>query len=295
MANSMPIFREENLAYKREEGDGYLTIIPKYHPETRELMINLTAAQILNLCNGGRNLEEIEKEMHTLYPLVPADSIKKDVLSTVAKFSRMAVVEWKGENPFIDEKEEPISDLYSMVVGQEADILKIHSFVLASDVLSNSKGTKTKNYFMYHDPYIRASDYSEITLRFKLFNYIEEFFLLTSKGEICGLICIAPSMYGCTAGTIKLIIVPKDYFVDLISYSEDNLPRIAIVPISKVKIVESGRARIDRELKECLLKHGYKTEAVLKNEFGFGGHLVLFSHIYEQAFIERLEQHGEVT
>lgn len=39
-----PIFKRENLLYERQEKEGYWTIIPKFHPETQELVINLNTA-----------------------------------------------------------------------------------------------------------------------------------------------------------------------------------------------------------------------------------------------------------
>ena len=68
MISSKPKFDMEMLDYYREEREGYITLVPRLHPETRELIANQTASQILNLCTGERALEEIIEEFSRLYP-----------------------------------------------------------------------------------------------------------------------------------------------------------------------------------------------------------------------------------
>jgi hypothetical protein len=292
MENQIPILKEENILYKREEYEGHLTIIPKYHPETRELVINQTGTQILKFCNGLRDLEEIEKDMLNLYPQVSTDILKRDVLSTVAKFSRLGILEWKGENPFLDGKEEPISDQFSMVIGQETDIQRIENFINTSGIFSDEKNTDSMTLYKYHDPYINKLEYIEANLRLKLFNYFEEFFMLVENNEICGIISLNPSLIGSTAAIFRMVIVPVDHFIHLINYAETNIQYISVTPtpITKSKILEDTRHVLNNKMKKDLFEQGYKIEGELKNEYGFGGDITIYSKSYSQDFVESLKQ-----
>lgn len=129
MKEGIPVFKRENLLYFREEKEGYFTIISKMHPETRELIINSTAMKILELADGNRTINEIINEFQQKYNDVSKDIIKKDVLKTLSSFTRLGIVEWINENPFLYKYEEPINENYSMHIAQEDDIREIESFI----------------------------------------------------------------------------------------------------------------------------------------------------------------------
>jgi len=293
MQEGKPVFKKENLMYEREEKEGFYTIIPKYHPETKELVINRTARELLELCDGRRTLEEIEKEMLFRYPEIPSAKIKADVLSVISKFSRLLVIEWIGENPFLYKKEEILSDDLSLVVGQEEDIFKILKFIDGSNIFQEIK--YSEDYFYYKDPLLNELEYvEEVALRAKLFSYAEEFFLLRKNSEIIGLISIGvPIMPRVTAAVIKLIIAPKEYFVDFIKYAQDSFPLLTVKRITKIKIFETSSKKMQSELKKEFENLGYKEEGTLEHELGYGLHLTSFSWVYPQTFIERVEQYKE--
>lgn len=80
MKEAKPVFKKENILYEREEKEGYWTITSKVHPETRELIINPTARNILELADGSRTMNEIEFDFINKYPEVPKEKIKTDIL-----------------------------------------------------------------------------------------------------------------------------------------------------------------------------------------------------------------------
>lgn len=153
MDKVIPIFKKENLSYSREEKEGYWTFISKLHPETRELIVNFTGREILELCDGIRSLEEIEAEMVNRYPSVGREQIKNDVCKSIATFSRLGIIEWvNNDNPFLYRYKEPLKDNLWLAIGQEDDIDKIESFVKTSQVLSparfdNRKFSTTNHHF----------------------------------------------------------------------------------------------------------------------------------------------------
>lgn len=291
MKESKPIFKRENLEYERKEKNNYWTVVSKYHPEVRELVINKTAREILELCNGRRTLEDIELEMHKRYPQIPLNTIKKDVYSTIAQFSRLLIIEWIGENPFLYKKEEFLNNEFVMRIAHEEDILKIKTFIENSKIFKQ-KENHLQNYLLYKSCFVNPFEYEEIVLRLKLFNYSEDFFLLLNKEEVRGLISIKmPEIYKNTAGIINLIIVPQKFFLDFMKYAHDTLPFIAVSKLTKLKIFKIENEEKQNDLEKLLLKLGYKKEeSVLYHEMGFNKHVKVLSWIYPQEFIEEIEK-----
>jgi len=278
-----PIFKRENLLYERQEKDGFWTIIPKYHPETRELVINRTAREILELCDGTKTIEAIEKELKERYPDVSNELICKDVATTLGRFSRLLIIEWVGENPFLYKREEMIDNIFSLRVAQEDIILKLKSFIDNFQLLKHNV-----SYWAYSNPRIDAIfeyEYELVMLRYKLFTYSEEFFLLMKDEEIAGLISVSPVKF---SGIIKLIITPKEYFTELLRYSVDNLPFISVEEIAKIKIEELTNVPFEDNFKQILLQENFKEEAFLKHELGYNNHIKSYVKMYSQEFIEKI-------
>ncbi|RMG77173.1 MAG: PqqD family protein [Bacteroidetes bacterium] len=207
MCKRIPIYREENVLYQREEKSGYWTFIPKFHPETRELIVNRTSKEILNLCNGNNTLEEIEDMMKKKYPDVNEYIIINDVRKTISSFSRLGIIDWEGENPFLYINEEPLRNGYTMRVAQENDHRAIHKF------LSELNSIDHERYIFYRSPIALTNEYNEVSLRQKLFAFSEDFFLLLKNGKIHGVISIAmPLLFVETSAIIKNIICPVEFF-----------------------------------------------------------------------------------
>jgi len=290
MQKGYPIFKKENLLYEREEKEGFWTITPKFYPEVKELVINRTAHMILEFCDGKTSIEEIIDKMKEAFPLVESRQIQKDVYSTLEKFSRLLVVEWIGENPFLFKNESILANDEILMTAQEDDIIRIEKFINDSNIFIEDK--KQTELFLHRDPLICSlEEYSVVSLRAKLFHFIEEFFLLEKDREIRGLISISlPIQQYITAANIKLVITPKDRFIDLLRYAQDILPNISIKRITKIRISDTNLKRIDPELENILLNEGYKEEAILQHELGFNNHLRNFVKFYSPVFIKKTEQ-----
>lgn len=292
MEEPKPIFKRENLLYEREEKEGYWTFISKIHPEAREIIVNPTTIEILLLCDGSRTLQMIENEMMNRYPNIDGKKIKIDIAKTIASFSRLGIVEWDGDNPFLFKKEEPISDVFSMMVAQEDDIRRLKEFI---ESFISHKFKNNRNYFSYITPYLDNKEYEEVALRQKLFSYIEEFFVLLRKSEWVGLISIGiPLLPNSTAATIKLILCPQNYFRNLLQYAHDNFPYLSVREITKIEISELVKKSLEPKLKEVLFEMGYKEEGIFRNELGFEKDVKVFSFYYERKFIEKINKIKEV-
>jgi hypothetical protein len=287
MKEAKPVFKKENLLYEREEKEGYWTVTSKVHPEARELIINPTARKILELANGSRTMNEIELDFVNNYPEAPKEKIKTDVFGTLGSFTRLGIVEWVGDNPFLYKKEEPLTDGYSVSIAQEDNLRNIESFIKSmEDHLKVQEGI-----VFYKNPLITRGEYSELVLRQKLFAFSEEFFLLRKDSEIKGIISISlpvhPKEFG---ATIKLVICPEKFLKDLFKYSRDYLPYLVVRDVSKMEFYDAIPEPISKNLKGFLLEKGFKKEAELKNELGFGKDLVIYSLGYTQDFIKKVKE-----
>jgi hypothetical protein len=294
MKEAKPVFKRENLLYEREEKEGYWTLTSKIHPEVRELIINPTARKILELADGSRTMDEIELDFVNKYPEVPKEKIKTDIFRTLGSFTRLGIVEWEGDNPFLYKYEESLTDGYSLSVAQEDSLREIESFIKSTeDFIKSMKDhfTIQEEVVFYKNPLIMQGEYSELVLRQKLFAFSEEFFLLRKDSEIKGIISISlpahPKEFG---ATIKLVICPEKFLNDLFEYSRDYLPYLAVRDISKIEFYETNAEPITDNFKHFLFEKGFKEEASLQDELGFGKNLKIYSLGYTQDFVEKAKE-----
>lgn len=292
LENRRPIFKKENLMYEREEKDNNWTILPKFHPETRELVINRTAKEVLMYSDGTRTIEEIVRTMKDKYQNAAIELIRKDVRDTLALFSRVMIIQWENENPFLFKRERIISDETFFRIGVEEDILKIKAFIEKSGILEKKlEYRKNSELFLYRSPLTDPiNGYTEVALRQKFFRYSEEFFIYCSEDEILGLISIALPMPPSQAASYYLVISKKDLFKDLLRYSADNLPFISVFKIRKIKLHEDMNEKLSPELEKIFVDEGYKQEGIMRDELGLNHDLMIMSWIYDPLFIKEVEK-----
>lgn len=284
-----PIFITDNLAYERPEKDGYYTFVPKHHPETMELIINSTGKQILDLCDGSRTVNQIIGEMSARYSKVALRTLERDVSKTLSKYSRLAIVEWDGENPFLFRREEPAGHGRVMSIAQDFEILPLKTFI-QSISSPQSEGVVNAESFAFSSPLCHANDYTELALRQRLFSYAEEFFLLREGGEIVGMISITTPLLQDSVGHLKIVACPQDSFGEFISYSRDAFLYLTIKPVTKLRLTETAIRPLTDEFRKALGKNGFKDEGSFEHEMGFGGAVHLLSYFYAPAFVAHVEQ-----
>ncbi len=287
MKETKPLFRKENLLYKREERKGYWTVISKVHPEARELIINPTAKKILELSDGSRTIEDIELYFIDKYFGVPEKKIKIDIAKTLSLFSRLGVVVWNGDNPFLYKKDEPIADGYFLSIGQEDNLRDIENFIEFSETLSGVR----REIVFYKNPLVLSGEYSELVLRQKLFAFSEEFFLLKRNSKIEGLMSVSvPDNLKKFGAIVKLLICPREFLSELFRYSRNYFPYLSVRDITKLEVYELSSNRLDQFLIDFLDKEKFNVEAKLKDEAGFGNDLTIYSLGYEREFIKTVEE-----
>lgn len=281
MQVAKPTFKNEHLEYFRQEKDGYWTFLSKRHPEVRELLVNATGKQVLDLCDGTRTEEDIVKAMKDLYPEAPLDLITKDVSKILTNYSRVAIVTWDGENPYLFKREQYLDDDYFGRIGTEEDIEVIMQFA--------KEEQDGKVHFA--SPFCKDFDFDEIVLRQRIFNYNEEFFFLEKDNKIEGMISVAlPVGNESHAGRIKTINCPKEQLGTLLKYTLDTLPYIGVVKLTKIKVDEDMTNQMDPEILAVLTEEGFFEEVVMKEELGFGRDLREWTWVYEKEYVEKIEK-----
>lgn len=278
MNTAIPVFDKKNLQYERQEKDGYYTFVPKKHQETRELIINGTSRRILDLCNGESSMADIVAGMQAEYPNVERETIQNDVLKTLGNFSRMGVVTWNSENPFINYTREPLGDRYSMGVAQENDIRRILAFIRKHHPASSTEVHNDEGMVVFWSPDGSDKEYSEAALRAKLFAFSEEFLMLYEGDDVVGIFGVEPPPARRAVSSIRFAVCPEACFGPLMDYGVSILPQLAVAKPAKYRILVLEGQVDGRKTAELIQAAGFTPEALLKDELGAG--LDLTSYVY---------------
>jgi hypothetical protein len=286
--NSLPLFKKELLSYAREEKNGYWTIIPKLHGETRELMINNTSKLILELADGKKDIEEIVAILKDKYPLITINKLSEDTEYALALFSRLSIVQWTGENPFLFKRERYTENEVHFSIGTEDDLLAIYNFFKLNNYNASLYEENKSTIIAYRSPFNMPYSYEELALRQKLFNNIEDFFLLWENDKLIGIISFALPAGPFYAAAFETVICPKEHIKDLLQYAKDTLPFIAVKDIAKIKIYFDTKLK-NTVLLDLLIAEGFQQEAVVRNEFGFDSEASILSFIYNSEIIKEVQ------
>lgn len=265
--SKVPIFSKSNLEYYRDEKEGYATIIPKKHPETRETIINPTARFILELCNGNMNVNGIRNYMAQLYGNIPENTLMLDLINTLFNFSRLGVIEWKeGGNPLVFRFEKEIENGFRIVVAQEDDIMEILDFLNKSFTKDT---VEEEGFICYINPFKSITDYNEIALRQQLFAFEEEYFLLKNGGVIEGLMSVVlPAGSKSSSASIGLMFLPVFALPGLLSFCAEILPSISVKNLTKIRFSARLGNSMDEGICTHLTSYGFNDEGISRKEIG---------------------------
>lgn len=290
--NAMPIFRTENLAYQREERNGYMSIIPAVHPEAGELLINAVTVQIMRLCNGENDFLKIIKGICDLYPQVPESQIRKDVFGSLGKLEHLSVITFAAGNPFQEqiklEKKMSDSESFKHITENELKVIRdfIHPF------FSDENGNAASSLGLYYvNPFYSKGEYDDVVLRQKLFSYAEEFFVATQNGKITACVSIKTLPRGDSVklAEIGVIIASKDAPIkQLFAYAIETGLVLSIRDNVKVRTVLADN--IPPALNELLMGNGFKEEARLADELGRGKDIIYWSRIITDSELQEIQK-----
>lgn len=285
-----PVFDENNLEFIREEKNGYYLLMSKYHPEIRELIVNSSAFEMLKFCDGLSTVEDIVRKMKEKYPGAAEELIKRDVDRVFSSMSRLIILEWNGENPYLFRREDYLDCNYLLRVGSEEDITDIISFLDKHGTL-NDTGPVSEGFVRYASPLLKAMEYQEVPLRQKLFGYVEEFFLLTKDEEITGIIGLRLPLAPLQSASISIIECPETYLNELIGYATDTLPYVSVQSTAKIAMAEEVGVSLPKSIRDVLRQRGFRDEGTSLNELGFDRDIRKWGWSYDKAYIEDVDRY----
>jgi len=273
-----PIYSPENVIHFREEREGYVSLVSRAHPEAREIILNRTTNQIMKLCDGTLTLEEVLTRMEQFYPNVPRERIRKDVAGTLGSLTHLGVVTWEFANPFENRWQADLGDGFWGHVAQESD------FRVIMDLLGRWSDQSNDSVLFHQSAQMVDQDYAEVIVRSKLFNYSEEFFLLTSGPDLdraVGLATVSVPMLGnSTAAQLSRLMSPRDQVGRFLGYVVERLPIVGARRMTKLKCLISDKPS-DLDMEKSILAIGFEQEGVLKSEVGRGVDLRVLSSLFE--------------
>lgn len=96
--NYYPIFNNKRMLIKQKNNNYVLSLRDL---NRKEVTINLTAYEILNLCDGLNSIDNIFSKINDKYNnILELENIYNDIFETLKSFNKYGIVTWKKENPF---------------------------------------------------------------------------------------------------------------------------------------------------------------------------------------------------
>ena len=276
-----PIFMKEKVPYLREERKGHWTIAAEMVGET---VLNFTAKQVLDLCDGSQAIGSIIEKMRKEYPDVDAKTIGIDVVNILSLFSRLMLVGWASADPFVSRYREPIDDAVSVEVAQSDDIRTLIEFMKNCDCFSGNK-VLSDGQVIYMAPSRNASDYNELQLRRRLFTYAEDFFLLKQHDTVKGILSFNLNTWHSSALSIARVGIfscPASYLAKLMFYGVTKLPFVSSTDVLKLQFDFNPGDEAGSRIGELLKHQSWNVESVLENEYTYGSIIHRIEFLYNK-------------
>lgn len=229
----IPIYKKNKINYMRKEKEDNFTIVPTTG-FTNELVINETTIKILELCNGKHSAEDIEKKMKGFFPEVSSKTINSDVRSMLLKFSGIDLLIWKdGKNPFSISYEAILDEENTICLACENQIRDIVNTVKKSEVVNNTE------FIYYVNPVQPVALYKNyLSMRYKLFSYNENFFLLKNRlNDYTGIISVINPLTNIqTVAHIGIIMLPVSKLESCFSFVKETYPKVSTSKATKIRV-----------------------------------------------------------
>lgn len=277
--NSVPKIVEDNLYYFRREKENYVSFAAK-NGKTQEMLMNGTAWEILQMCNGERTISELIGMFTERYSYLKQNgNFVRDVVTTLSIFDRLWLLSWGKEgSPFMINRQIILSEDYTLTWANESQIRE-----LTEAYVKFAGDTGYANHNCPVNKFKGLSDYQkETTLRSKLFYYKEDFFVLKNKdGQIKGIASVSNNYPDSSNLEVTTMIVPETFLKEVITGVQKLLVENYIFDLNKLRI-KSISDELDESRKQVYLDCGFAQTAVLKDEYGKGVDLEIFDYIFER-------------
>lgn len=274
-----PKFEFESLAYYREEKEGNLTIRSKIHPNSIELILNETSKDIMNLCNGERDIKTITKEMMEMYMGASENLILGDIVKFLKEFSKMRLVTWKNGNPFFHDNKLQLDEGYTVSICSFEDAQKIYKFINRSSVKNQDKQPAD---LVYINPFTIEAGFSINNIYRNLMDDIKKYIAIEKDGVLEGIACINISRMTAVCDFLYIIINSENKYIgDFISYIIQTAPLISSNTVAGCRLYENTDSLIESEYMYVFKELGFYHSGILRDEIGYGVHLNQYDLVFE--------------
>jgi len=268
-----PRFKKSNVAYSREENDGYVSFRFQSPGTSNETILNDTCVEIIKICNGQNSIKDIVDHIMATYEGAPLDLVVKDVVETVQKLMRMQLITWEEENPFIPKYRIDLGEGYSIYRADYSDIPKINNFFKLVQIKEDKP---YDNYQICLNKYIPKWSINSEVLRTGFLTDMQYIFMLEKDGEVVGTTYSVDNNNKCIHTIISLVCKKDILCLDsFVSYVFSLIPQISTQNLTGYRIHVGNE---ENELMNVLKSTGFEKTLTLENEIGFGKDLLEYNY-----------------
>lgn len=258
-SKKIPYYNKKEVMYKRQERDGFISLMTNHEGAAKPRIINKTCAKVLGLMNGKRTVGDIFRILVEIYGKSNEEQIKTDLEKVILELWQLKIITWKDDDrPMKDMFIREIKDNYTVEVAFENDIRDIISFF--KEILNES------NFNYYKSPLLVESDSLPLLLRYSLFNMNGVYLMLKKDDEIKGLMVISLPSQNSTVATIDFISSPEKNIKEFMLKAKELFNVATVIPCTKIRINLRDGNPYDNQLGKILEGLGFEKIVLLKNE-----------------------------
>ena len=262
-------------AFVREELKNSELIIQNGKTYDDAIIINEQGKEILEFINNKRTVEEIINLMIQKYPEVEKDVVENDVYSFLYEGERREIIKVKGvEEMYKGHSIKRIND-FDVYRCNEGDLKLIYKVLNNQETIMDIKDYNTPEEL-----------YNAISIRAKVFMYMEDYYLLRRGEEIYGIISIVngKAYINQTSFIGKIVILKeleqqilKEFICNvLINYKKEVKKDSKKIRIS----FENKGQKMYKELIQSLKELSFVKVAELKDELTIGQDVIIYDYFY---------------
>ena len=262
-------------AFIRNELKNSTIIIQNGKTNDDAIIINEQGRQILEFIDNRRTVKEIIDLMIQKYPEVGENIIENDVYSFLYEGERREIIKVKGvEEMYKGHSIKRIND-FDVYRCNEGDLKLIYKVLNNQETIMDIKDYNTPEEL-----------YNAISIRAKVFMYMEDYYLLRRGEEIYGIISIVngKAYINQTSFIGKIVILKeleqqilKEFICNvLINYKKEVKKDSKKIRIS----FENKGQKMYKELIQSLKELSFVKVAELKDELTIGQDVIIYDYFY---------------
>jgi hypothetical protein len=294
LSHAVPVFDQRQIVYTRQEKDGFITLMQKAFPAGMKL-INSTANEIINLCDGSNSIDTIFRMLSVRYPGVNESVLKNDILETIIILDKNNIIKWKNKlNPFMLTQpnfEIQIDQDTRVYRACEDDFYDIYDFLNRYCLTDGSAKHKRQRRCVISSDYFmeKSGLYQQLFLRYRLFNYSERFYFLERNKEKIGMLSILDDYPISRRAMVTMLACQqtKDRF-SVVENLFTIFMKDALNLYSKIKCTLSFQLPQVDQFCACLSGLGFVQEGILRDEYKEGEDILVYSKLLQGRYQDDL-------